>query len=95
MNWQPIDTAPRDGTRILVAVPDAPLYLRGRVRGWYIAVVSWHEACGDPNGPFPSDSTPAGFYERYKLVPSHWVPLPEPPGEAAPSPQIVQSKKDL
>ena len=93
MNWLPIDTAPRDGSRVLVAVPNPPDYLENS-SGWFMAVASWHEGYGDPLF-YPSETTAAGFYDRYLLRPSHWMPLPEPPGEAAPSPQIVQPKKDL
>lgn len=63
MDWQPIETAPKDGTKILlyaVIWPD-------------VAVGSWDES---NNGwmLYP-DSEDSG---RERNI-SHWMPLPEPP----------------
>jgi hypothetical protein len=65
MEWQPIETAPKDGTRVLVYVePFGSLIgsntfnLFGRTSGdrWYCDGV-WLDGS----------------------VPTHWMPLPEPP----------------
>lgn len=65
IGWQPIETAPKDGTSILVC--DA------RIVDW-VQVVAW-----DDKGPAPykwalSDG-PNYHVERF----THWQPLPAPP----------------
>lgn len=63
-DWKRIETAPKDGTRILV-------WERGR-----IFEVSWGDAfLADSNGPIFGWMT-EGTSEKH---PSHWMPLPEPP----------------
>ena len=68
-DWQPIDTAPRDGTQVLLYVPqdtddEMPSFI---AQGWYESGIfdrRWYEAAGecvcDPQ-------------------PTHWMPLPAPP----------------
>lgn len=73
--WQPIETAPRDGTHVLVMLdgnlPPTSAHWFGpadwpglRSGGWYLSVQQ-HE------GP--------------RLHPTHWQPLPEPPSMIAAS----------
>ncbi len=71
MTWQPIDTAPKDGTEVLV-------YFGGRVgvksaawTGSSSGLTIW---CVDDekHGPFPV----RGYSEPY---PTHWMPLPAAP----------------
>lgn len=71
MSWQPIKTAPRDGTPILVC--DART---GSMR-W--AVWAARDIIGPP---FPlnwRDGTIEARGEIVGVVPTHWMPLPEPP----------------
>lgn len=58
MTWQPIETAPRDGTPVL-------LYITPDVQ----CVGEWSTIVG-------------AFYhgETDRIAPTHWQPLPEPPG---------------
>jgi len=68
MTWQPIESAPKDGTSVLAFWgQDSALDLFG--------VIYWgcEEGCGEPI-----------WLENDKAVgpPTHWQPLPEPP-EAA------------
>jgi hypothetical protein len=69
--WQPIYTAPRDGTRILIyQPPNAYAGSRGRCRlDSEINVVRWHQ---------PANPAHAGFWMPSHR-PSHWMPLPEEP----------------
>ena len=76
-DWQPIETAPKDGTYFIGAGPLG-------VSEWY-----WKEAV-----VFENDEArlniPAGFQRpttyqpEYDLAnqPTHWMPWPDPPGEA-------------
>lgn len=71
MGWQPIETAPKDGTYVDIWVPDFGGY---RVTNAHWAIHHWLN--GRPQskpawGPETSDGPPP--------VPTHWQPLPEPP----------------
>ena len=68
--WQPIATAPRDGTRLLLAVFREGDYVNIGVGAWEfietsewdgIKVYDWAEYAGSTEEP------------------SHWMPLPAPP----------------
>lgn len=74
--WQPIDTAPRDGTAIIAllryrngTVFDEPLSIR------------WH----DPWGQWVFSGCLIGIQNSAKdednVDPTHWMPLPPPPGD--------------
>lgn len=77
MNWQPIETAPKDSRDLILYFPDATLKVmiccwiewdygeevdEGYADGWY------HQKVGDG-----SDS------QIYDVEPTHWMELPEPP----------------
>ena len=79
-DWQPIETAPMDGTAVILYSPDA--VKNGFGKGRYIA--SFQHA--DPDGK----SAPLKLEWRVVLKdntvsaeqvggPTHWMPLPEPP----------------
>lgn len=82
MNWQPIETAPKDGTWILVsggrtddegddrdvAVVQWTNYLNGETTEWHWQF-AWYEG---------------GYYGLYKN-PTHWMQLPDPPTPSTPS----------
>lgn len=73
--WRPIETAPRDGTEILVRDPDG------------IAVAAWH----DDQSEWPWSEHGPGFYVRRQgawdiydsfapqcvFNPKSWAPIPE------------------
>ena len=66
--WQPIETAPKDGTPIILGFPDMAC------EGYWMCDPSrnhWGET-----GWFASDSDVL-FEHPWK--PTHWMPLPEPP----------------
>ena len=73
--WQPIETAPRDGTWVLLADPDlcdehgvllpVPAEFRPEVTGW-----------GSPDGEWMD------LHGCRVITPTHWMPLPEPPEDA-------------
>ena len=75
MQWQPIGTAPKDGSPILAVVQwkwsdDTP--------GEAQDVVHWHHA------GFWACSTPMNYLQSLDdgVEPTHWMPLPAPPSEA-------------
>lgn len=72
--WMPIESAPRDETRVLVHIP-------GRLEpqiAWF--GLDWNAAPGDePCWLYGTgDDFSCGFY-FCPCEPSHWMPLPEPP----------------
>ena len=69
MKWQPIETAPEDGTEVLVYV-------------WVsldqkhdMAVAAWRKGMWDM---FPADVKGKKRWREFGC-PTHWMPLPEPP----------------
>jgi hypothetical protein len=86
MAWQPIETAPKDGTEILGFRDDAGLML---VR--YTSMTSMTEFMTekelepyDEETIFQEDWFCADFLHGDRLegdlAPTHWMPLPPPPG---------------
>jgi len=72
VDWQPIATAPKDGTEILGYIPAGPGHLSDLVcTVWWDQAPSWR--------PDESDwETPWGFNSD-ELGPSHWLPHPATP----------------
>ncbi len=68
MEWQPIETAPRDGTNILVWWPSE---MHCPVTAHY-STGKWTNEPG-----FAWKFT--GWGQEKKTEPTHWMPLPEPP----------------
>ena len=68
MNWQPIETAPKDGTFIIAASPSGytTTAMRAEICGWSKRKQTWINHAGDR------------FTDGGDL-PTHWMPLPEPP----------------
>lgn len=79
MNWQPIDTAPKDGTQILLC---------GGVFDWdgsyctpesrpkleVVVLASWKSLRDAFTAPANT-----GHDDEWYYYPTHWLPLPEPP----------------
>lgn len=72
MEWQPIETAPRDGTPILI-------YDDGMIE-----VVTWMEAeptiLGDGSKTWAGADAGPGYQNTYEDA-THWMRLPEPPAK--------------
>lgn len=87
MNWQPIKTAPKDGTPILVRCRDMSVtasFINGSQIDANLITI-------DNEGTLLEQ----GFYELnhhaieadgfyYQIHPTHWAPLPPPPDENKP-----------
>jgi len=71
--WQPIETAPKDGTVIdLWAVREATGEADRYANCIWARTVWGGEPIGEPRWQ--------GLYDRYSVVtPTHWMPLPLPP----------------
>jgi hypothetical protein len=69
MEWQTIDSAPKDGTPIIILVHegDERMAIEARFdeKGWYPIWLDMH-GCGCCGGERP--------------VPTHWIPKPTMPG---------------
>jgi hypothetical protein len=68
--WQPIKTAPKDGESVLLATFDVDDYLP--------VVAFWDTSEGCDGGWFlyPTEGMHEVLYP-----PTHWMPLPPPPGD--------------
>lgn len=73
--WQPIETAPKDGTYVLV----------GNAGGaWVAGYCATYQSGFSPANPWLSlflnhDHIKAKAGERRSFVPTHWMPLPKAP----------------
>jgi hypothetical protein len=63
-DWQPIESAPRDGTRILV---------------WGKIFPEHAVACWRPKGVLMEGWESHPYSECDIVSPTHWMPLPDPP----------------
>lgn len=72
--WKKIDSAPKDGRHVILAITD------GGPGGGYVAE-GYYEQDGDL-GWFAA-STHHTDYVSGQLFPSHWQPLPVPPRTSA------------
>lgn len=73
MDWQPIETAPKDGTKILLFQPDVWNSDWNDYEGRYEPCVEtgFYNDCGYPTGY---------YYPVFPInTPTHWMPLPSPP----------------
>ena len=68
--WQPIDTAPKDGTDVLLYLPkaDPPVRVGRYVAKGVIRSDYWFFYTGAIRSS-----------REWEIVPSHWMPLPEAP----------------
>lgn len=71
--WRPIESAPKDGTRVLA------FWRSVKTGDWLQSVLHWSEGCWCvADSPF-----------LHVIYPTHWRPLPPPPG-AAPKPAPIE-----
>lgn len=80
MKWMPIETAPTDGTRVLV-------YFHS-MANWNHVEIAWfgvdpNDGDDDPCWLFgDGDDFSTGYYYT-PITPTHWMPLPEAPNTEA------------
>jgi hypothetical protein len=66
--WQPIDTAPRDGTEFLAYWPD-PIWMKNNA--WNIERTWWEEYGGRSGWASPNQTVAADSDE----APTNWLPM--------------------
>jgi len=69
MNWQPIETAPKDGTFVLLSGHELPVW-----QGSWVGRV----------GRYPINGWTRFNSVDIDWSPTHWMPLPEPPKDTTP-----------
>ena len=70
--WQPIETAPKDGTQILVG---------NRHGAWLAMYRPIYQSGYSPQNPWFSLMINHGHMKVVELTPTHWMPLPAAPSE--------------
>lgn len=80
MNWQPIETAPKDGTRVALWRNSAPLgtWQEFVIAEWHYDGWCWPDPRDNPSnyGEWSEDEILDGYNAPNF---THWMPLPEPP----------------
>ena len=74
--WQPIETAPKDGSTILVCGPRLL-----HAHGFGMATVHWQMDHEDGIPWWKIEDGKFGPYDLRGPSPTHWMPLPDPPSE--------------
>jgi hypothetical protein len=82
MSWQPIETAPRDGTRILVYDPSES-------EGGPVLAAYWSDSVWWQDAWMVWDCRSDGW----QVSPTHWMPLPSPPTGPDQRPGIGQDRE--
>lgn len=81
--WQPIDTAPKDGTAIWLLVDGHPYIGFGEAANWLSATSRWFVKASyrrrNPEERQGGLSDEIYGTHGIDVVPTHWMPLPEPP----------------
>jgi hypothetical protein len=76
MNWQPIETAPKDGTLVLLYFPGGCFSNDGNV-----CVGFWST---DGSDDWFSRECDSNSMTELGDFPTHWMPIPEPPSPTDP-----------
>lgn len=76
LEWRPIETAPRDGTKFLAILPDHPI-------PEILNAVTIMRTVGDKDDVYIGFVRGSDFFSEFEnvdeLYPTHWMPLPNPP----------------
>lgn len=77
--WQPIETAPKDG-KILLGGGTKPWVTCGWWDSEFRMEINEEKQCLDYTGAWTDGTVESwGMEENTELHPTHWQPLPEPP----------------
>jgi len=80
--WLPIETAPKDGTRIILRCPNI-----GAVEGWWDCVDGGGFEEGPPIFWWTTENDLIIFGDGSYDDPTHWMPLPPPPNSPNKEPE--------
>lgn len=85
MKWQTIETAPKDGTRVLIVNDEGEIDIAGYVEEWTWKKVFVRKATdGDV---YKTVQDEVGYWDTDNAYcPTHWMPLPKPPARARKKP---------
>ena len=76
--WQPIDTAPKDGSQFLAALSNGWVEIISRDPAW--KNFAWYRGGSQR---LPVEDTHGGFvFDRSVILATHWMPIPKAPNEA-------------
>lgn len=75
MDWQPIETAPKDGTEVILFYPG--MKVQFRIGGWLVSETIHNGKTISKHEQWTSDSFFSSKESAY--CPTHWMPLPESP----------------
>lgn len=76
--WQPIEAAPKDGTRVLIANDDGEMDVAGYVAEW--SEHSEFVRTAKDGDVFRTVRRDMGYWDAvHAYCPTHWMPLPPPP----------------
>jgi hypothetical protein len=79
MEWQPIETAPKDGTVVLLFCPASWDTNGVRVAFWYPGEVNPPDGAPDGDAGWYDDETGSHPMTLHYEEPTHWMPIPDPP----------------
>lgn len=83
MEWQPIETAPKDGTRIMLwrGFINSGLWAEMVIAQWFNDEWVWPDQRDNPSthGNWSDDDMLDGYASAHGFT--HWMPLPEPPNQ--------------
>jgi len=72
--WRPIETSPKDGTRILAVIPGFAV----SIAWWFHDAQKWMTADAED---YPDDESWNYTVENTEYLPTHWMPLPAAPSQ--------------
>jgi hypothetical protein len=72
--WQPIETAPKDGTRILAVIPGFAV----SIAWWFHDAQKWMTTDAED---YPDDESWNYTVANTEYQPTHWMPLPAAPSQ--------------
>lgn len=90
--WEPIDTAPKDGTRVILWRGPAESGKQSEmvIAEWHGGEWQWPDEAENPctHGEWSEEDRQGGYYSDGRYF-THWMPLPAAPVDASQTPDPV------